>query len=247
MATYGLEECQNAGHRKDRLKCPLDRDRFEETRSMVVDLGVLAKADAFVGSLWSNVGRLSYELSAADKSWRQVGNVFRVIRQQSSTPIAMGELFVNQAEYLPLIKDRLIDFIRVHMSDIGGRERRHFSCPLLKARRLNAACACSHADAQARSAVRVLRRADGAARPRRLLARRHDGQRVAARCDGLDDFFLPGAEGVESEDFAQKRGSAGHGIPVRFDYICSDRDNFILRFDEQVLFPSDLGTHETPP
>ena len=64
---YGLEECQNAGHRKDRLKCPLDRDRFEETKSMVVDLGVLAKADAFVGSLWSNVGRLSYELSAADK------------------------------------------------------------------------------------------------------------------------------------------------------------------------------------
>ena len=64
---YGLEECQNAGHRKDRLKCPLDRDRFDETRSMVVDLGVLAKADAFVGSLWSNVGRLSYELSAADK------------------------------------------------------------------------------------------------------------------------------------------------------------------------------------
>ena len=64
---YGLEECQNAGHRKDRLKCPLDRDRFDETKSMVVDLGVLAKADAFVGSLWSNVGRLSYELSAADK------------------------------------------------------------------------------------------------------------------------------------------------------------------------------------
>ena len=38
-----------------------------QTRSMVVDLGVLAKADAFVGSLWSNVGRLAYELSAADK------------------------------------------------------------------------------------------------------------------------------------------------------------------------------------
>ena len=35
--------------------------------SMVVDLGVLAKADVFVGSLWSNVGRLAYELSAADK------------------------------------------------------------------------------------------------------------------------------------------------------------------------------------
>ena len=67
LVQYGLEECQNAGHRKDRLKCPLDRDRFDETKSMVVDLGVLAKADAFVGSLWSNVGRLSYELSAAEK------------------------------------------------------------------------------------------------------------------------------------------------------------------------------------
>ena len=32
-----------------------------------LDLGVLAKADAFVGSLWSNVGRLAYEVSAADK------------------------------------------------------------------------------------------------------------------------------------------------------------------------------------
>ncbi|HEY2596498.1 MAG TPA: enolase C-terminal domain-like protein [Chloroflexota bacterium] len=56
---------------------------------------------------------------------------FRIVRQQTSTPLAMGELFVNQAEYVPLIRDRLIDFIRVHISDIGG---------LSMARKLAALC-----------------------------------------------------------------------------------------------------------
>lgn len=45
---------------------------------------------------------------------------FPLLRQQSSVPIAMGELYVNVNEYLPLIQQRLIDFIRVHISDIGG-------------------------------------------------------------------------------------------------------------------------------
>jgi mannonate dehydratase len=45
---------------------------------------------------------------------------FRLLRQQSSIPIAMGELFNTQHEYLPLIKERLIDFIRIHISQIGG-------------------------------------------------------------------------------------------------------------------------------
>lgn len=45
---------------------------------------------------------------------------FKMLRQQCATPIAMGELYVNVAEYVDLIKDRLIDFIRVHISDIGG-------------------------------------------------------------------------------------------------------------------------------
>jgi mannonate dehydratase len=45
---------------------------------------------------------------------------FRRLREQTAIPIAMGELFVNQTEWETLIKDRLIDFIRVHISAIGG-------------------------------------------------------------------------------------------------------------------------------
>ncbi len=45
---------------------------------------------------------------------------FHLIRQHSTVPIAMGELFNSQQEYLPLIAGRLIDFIRIHISQIGG-------------------------------------------------------------------------------------------------------------------------------
>ena len=56
---------------------------------------------------------------------------FKQLRAASTTPIAMGELYVNQAEYVPLIKDQLIDLIRIHISDIGG---------LTPARKLAAFC-----------------------------------------------------------------------------------------------------------
>ena len=53
-------------------------------------------------------------LAPEDNEW------FATIRQQCATPLAMGELFTHPGEMLPLISRRLIDFIRVHPSDIGG-------------------------------------------------------------------------------------------------------------------------------
>lgn len=42
------------------------------------------------------------------------------VRQQTSVPIAMGEIFVNQNEWLPLVANRWIDFMRIHVAMVGG-------------------------------------------------------------------------------------------------------------------------------
>lgn len=44
----------------------------------------------------------------------------RRLREQSAVPIAQGELFNNPQEWKPLITERLIDYIRVHISQAGG-------------------------------------------------------------------------------------------------------------------------------
>ena len=53
-------------------------------------------------------------LSPEDIMW------FSNIRAQTTTPLAMGELFNSPPEWTPLIKDRLIDYMRMHISQMGG-------------------------------------------------------------------------------------------------------------------------------
>lgn len=56
---------------------------------------------------------------------------FRLLRQQTTVPLAMGELFNTRHEYVPLVANRLIDFVRMHLSQIGG---------LSEARKVQALC-----------------------------------------------------------------------------------------------------------
>lgn len=45
---------------------------------------------------------------------------FPLLRQHTSVPIAMGELFNSPHEWLEPMTERMFDFIRIHISQIGG-------------------------------------------------------------------------------------------------------------------------------
>jgi len=45
---------------------------------------------------------------------------YRIVRQQCTTPLAIGELWNNPQEWRPLVEGRQIDYIRHHVSHVGG-------------------------------------------------------------------------------------------------------------------------------
>ncbi len=48
------------------------------------------------------------------------GEGFRIVRRASSTPLAMGEVFHGRGQVMPLVAERLIDFIRIAPLHVGG-------------------------------------------------------------------------------------------------------------------------------
>ena len=45
---------------------------------------------------------------------------YQHIREECSTALATGQLFVNRNEWVPLVANRWIDFLRIHVSAVGG-------------------------------------------------------------------------------------------------------------------------------
>ena len=94
------------------------RDRFGDSVELLHDVHErLTPVDAIRFARDCEDFRLFFledALSPEDGPW------FERMRQATTTPLAVGELFNNPAEWLPLIQNRWIDFIRMHVSQMGG-------------------------------------------------------------------------------------------------------------------------------
>jgi mannonate dehydratase len=94
-----------------RVDVGFDVDLLAEADSMLTPAHglVLAKALEPYRMFW-----LEETFAPEDIAWHEQ------MRRQASTPIALGEIFVSQTEWVPLVAGRLMDFMRMHISACGG-------------------------------------------------------------------------------------------------------------------------------
>jgi mannonate dehydratase len=132
---------------------------------------------------------------------------FKLMRQQTSTPLAMGELFNNPNEFVSLITERLIDFIRIHISQIGG---------LTPARKVAALCEFF--------SVRTAWHGPGDVSP------------VGHMCNVHLDLAIPNFGIQEAREFSQGEQDAFPGCPVLKDgyYWANDKPGWGMELDEKV-------------
>ena len=94
------------------------RTRFGNELELCVDIHErLHPSDAMQVAKRVEPYRLMYledALPPEESAW------FRRIRACCATPLVMGELFTTPAQWQPLVENRWIDFIRCHISQIGG-------------------------------------------------------------------------------------------------------------------------------
>lgn len=132
---------------------------------------------------------------------------FAHLRQQCSTPLAMGELFNNTQEWLGLVTGRLIDFIRCHLSQVGG---------LTMARKIAAMCEFF--------AVRSAWHGPGDVSP------------VGHAANVHLDLAIPNFGIQEAREFNQAEKDAFPGCPELKDgyYHANDKPGWGMDLDEKV-------------
>jgi mannonate dehydratase len=143
---------------------------------------------------------------------------FTHLRQQTSTPIAMGELFNNPNEWVPLVSGRLIDFIRIHISQVGG---------LTMARKVAALCEFF--------AVRTAWHGPGDVSP------------VGHAANVHLDLACPNFGIQEAKEFTQAEQDVFPGCPELKDgyYWLSDRPGLGIDLDETLAAKFPIG--DEPP
>jgi mannonate dehydratase len=133
---------------------------------------------------------------------------FARLRQQTSTPLAMGELFNNPNEWVPLISGRLIDFIRIHLSQVGG---------LTMARKVAAMCEFF--------SVRTAWHGPGDVSP------------VGHAANVHLDLACPNFGIQEAREFSQAEQDVFPGCPVLKDgyYYANDQPGLGIDLDEKLV------------